>query len=95
MHDSLVKNSAVLISTYKSAAVILYSSEIPILSTGILSQPWEQFLKNALDRQVARNNLRCTFIFKQFDDSSASAGQDVEVKSHNKLTLDHQMVVFF
>lgn len=80
VHDSLVKNSVVLISTYKSAAVILYSSEIHILSASIMSQPWEQFLKNALDGQVGRNNLRCTFVFKWFDDSSASAGQDVGVE---------------
>lgn len=80
VHDSLVKNSVVLISTYKSAAVILYSSEIHILSAAIMSQPWEQFLKNAVDRQAASNNLRCTFVFKQFDDSSASAGQDGEVE---------------
>lgn len=80
VHDSLVKNSVVLISIYRSAAVILYSSEIHILSAAIMSQPWEQFLKNALDRQVGSNNLRCTFVFQQFDDSSASAGQDVEVE---------------
>lgn len=80
VHDSLVKNSVVLISTYKSAAVLFYSSEIHILSAAITSQPSERFLKNALDGQAGSNNLRRTFVFQQFDDSSASAGQDVEVE---------------